>query len=69
MERKQVLEKHKVSIVSKYTEDKREEEIVQLLIENWSAVDGWTDLSVDIQKEFNSEKLEGQLIDENMTKF
>jgi len=64
MERSQVIEKYIASIISNYSADKREEEIVQLLIENWSNVDGWTDLSVAIQQEFNSEKLKDQFNDE-----
>jgi len=63
MDRKEILEKHITSIIASYSEDKREEEIEQLLLENWSNVDGWTNLSQDIQKEFNNEELEGNYND------
>ncbi|MEM9981509.1 MAG: CPCC family cysteine-rich protein [Bacteroidota bacterium] len=57
MDRKEVLEKHITSIIANYSKDQREEEIEQLLLENWSNVDGWTHLSKGIQQEFINEKL------------
>ena len=63
MNRKEVIEKYISSIIENYSEDKREEEITQLLLENWSNVEGWTNLPGDLQREFSNEKLEGHFND------
>ncbi|CAL2104427.1 protein of unknown function [Tenacibaculum sp. 190130A14a] len=63
MNRKEVIEKYISLIIEGYSEDKREEEITQLLLENWSNVQGWTNLPDNLQKEFNNGKLDGNFND------
>jgi len=63
VERKGVLEKYIDFVVSNYSKEKREEEIFQLLTEDWSDVNEWLYLPITIQKEFNSGILEGDCQD------
>jgi len=55
------MEEYISSTIKKYSEERREEEITQLILENLPNIHVWVNLSIDIQKEFGTEKLESHL--------